>query len=186
MVALSALWLPILLSAVICWLAGAVLWMILPHHRTDWSPVPDEDGLMATLRDQGATPGMYHFPHATVESQGDPEWQEKMKRGPAGFLLVVDGEKQLNLASTLTLNFLFLILVSLFIGYLGSATLPAGVDYLKVFQVTGTAGILAYAMGAFHRAIFWGWEWSAVLKEVFDGIVYALLTAGVFGWLWPM
>ena len=23
------------------------------------------------------------------------------------------------------------------------------------------------------------------LKHAFDGLVYALLTAGIFGWLWP-
>jgi hypothetical protein len=27
--------------------------------------------------------------------------------------------------------------------------------------------------------------WSMTFKHVFDGLVYALLTAGVFGWLWP-
>jgi hypothetical protein len=32
----------------------------------------------------------------------------------------------------------------------------------------------------------WAWRrWSTTLKGVFDGLVYALLTAGVFGWLWP-
>ena len=187
MVALSALWLPILLSAVFCWIAGAVLWMVLPHHRSDWSALPDEDAVMAALREQGATPGMYHMPHMTTpDAQKDPAWQEKMKQGPSGFVLLVDGETQLKMGKTLTLNFLFLLLVSFFIAYLASATLPMGTDYLKVFQVTGTAGILAYCMGAFHRAIFWGWDWSAVFKEVFDGVVYALLTAGVFGWLWPV
>jgi hypothetical protein len=23
------------------------------------------------------------------------------------------------------------------------------------------------------------------IKEVFDGLIFALLTAGTFGWLWP-
>jgi hypothetical protein len=27
--------------------------------------------------------------------------------------------------------------------------------------------------------------WSIVLKESFDGLIYSLLTAGTFGWLWP-
>jgi hypothetical protein len=30
-----------------------------------------------------------------------------------------------------------------------------------------------------------GMPWSHVPGRVFDGVVYALLTAGVFGWLWP-
>jgi len=187
MVALSALWLPILLSAVACFFAGFIMWVVLPYHRSDWGGLPDEDAVMDVLRTQGATPGMYHMPHAPdPESQKDPALIEKMKRGPAGFVLIVDGEAQLNMGKTLMLNFLFLLLVGFFIAYLASSTLPMGTDYLKVFQVTGTAGILAYSMGAFHKAIFWGWSWSVAFKEIFDGVVYALLTAGVFGWLWPV
>jgi len=28
-------------------------------------------------------------------------------------------------------------------------------------------------------------NWGTTLKSVFDGLVYALFTAGAFGWLWP-
>jgi hypothetical protein len=28
-------------------------------------------------------------------------------------------------------------------------------------------------------------HWSTSLKNVFDGLIYALLTGGVYGWLWP-
>jgi hypothetical protein len=28
-------------------------------------------------------------------------------------------------------------------------------------------------------------KWSATLKNMFDGLLYALVTAGTFGWLWP-
>jgi hypothetical protein len=27
--------------------------------------------------------------------------------------------------------------------------------------------------------------WGTTIKEVIDGLVYGLLTAGTFGWLWP-
>ena len=35
------------------------------------------------------------------------------------------------------------------------------------------------------ESIWKGQSWSTTLKFVFDGLVYGLLTAGVFGWLWP-
>ena len=34
-------------------------------------------------------------------------------------------------------------------------------------------------------AIWMGKPWSVAWKEVFDGLLYGLVTAGAFGWLWP-
>jgi len=30
-----------------------------------------------------------------------------------------------------------------------------------------------------------GQTWSSTINELIDGLVYGLLTAGTFGWLWP-
>jgi hypothetical protein len=54
-----------------------------------------------------------------------------------------------------------------------------------VFRVVGTAAFLAYGFGTMSNAIWKGQTWSFTIKEVVDGLVYALLTAGTFGWLWP-
>ncbi len=42
MVALSALWLPILLAAVIVFVASSIIHMILPYHKINYPPLPDE------------------------------------------------------------------------------------------------------------------------------------------------
>jgi hypothetical protein len=34
-------------------------------------------------------------------------------------------------------------------------------------------------------SIWYKKSWSGTLKNVFDGLVYGLVTGGVFGWLWP-
>ncbi len=39
MVPLSALWLPILLSAVIVFVASSILHMLLPYHRSDYNQI---------------------------------------------------------------------------------------------------------------------------------------------------
>ncbi len=70
-------------------------------------------------------------------------------------------------------------------GYMGSATLPAGVDYMKIFQVVGTAACLGYSGALFLNSIWFHMSWSNTWKHAIDGIIYGLLTAGVFGWLWP-
>ena len=57
---------------------------------------------------------------------------------------------------------------------------------MKVFQVTGAAAVLAYAVPAVQDSIWKGVPWKITGKFIFDGVVYGLVTAGIFGWLWPM
>jgi hypothetical protein len=44
---------------------------------------------------------------------------------------------------------------------------------------------MSYGLGNLAKVIWKGEPWSMVIKEVIDGLIYGLLTAGVFGWLWP-
>jgi hypothetical protein len=81
--------------------------------------------------------------------------------------------------------FVYTLVVSAMVAYVASSVLPRGTDYLKVFQVAGTTAWLAYAFGQLPAAIWMGKPWSIALKEVFDGLLYGLVTAGAFGWLWP-
>lgn len=186
MVPITALWLPILLSTVLVFFAGFVLWVLLPHHRSDWTALPDEDAVMDVLREQGAGPGMYHMPHASsADAQKDPAWQEKVRRGPTGFVLLTSPSQVLNMGSTLGQNFLFILLTSVFVAYLSGVTLPAGAEYGAVFQVAGTAAMMTYVLGHIPKAIFWGWGWGPVVKEMGDGVIYGLLTAGAFAGFWP-
>ncbi len=57
--------------------------------------------------------------------------------------------------------------------------------YLDVFRLTGAAAILGYAVGHFHNSIWKGQRWWTTVKFIVDGIIYGLVTAGTFGWLWP-
>ncbi len=62
-VGILQLWLPILLSAVIVFVASSLIHMVLPFHKNDYRKLPDEDKVMDTLRSAGVTPGpTYHFP----------------------------------------------------------------------------------------------------------------------------
>ena len=68
---------------------------------------------------------------------------------------------------------------------MGEHTLPPGTDYLRVFQVTGAVAFMAYGIGVIDDSIWKGQPWSSTWKFLFDGLLYALATAGAFGWLWP-
>jgi len=63
--------------------------------------------------------------------------------------------------------------------------LPVGTSYLMVFHTVGLTAFLAYAAGQLPAAIWMGKPWSIAAKEVLDGLIYGLVTAGAFGWLWP-
>ncbi len=183
-VGLVSLWMPILVATVVVFLASAVMWMVMPHHKKDWSQLPDEEAAMKTLRDQGLEPGQYAFPHYLPADAKNPEVQEKLKAGPVGLMVVMPSGPPA-MGKSLGLSFVHNLVISILVAYIAGATLPAGTDYLAVFRVAGTAAILGYCGATAVSAIWFGRKWSTVLKEIFDGVVYGLLTAGVFGWLWP-
>lgn len=185
MVALSALWLPIVVSAVFVFIASALFWMVLPHHRSDWKRLPNEDALMQTLAEQEPKRGQYSFPFASTAAEcKSEEWKAKVAKGPCGLLVVLDPGGP-SMGKNLLLQFLYYVVISVLVGYLAYHTVPDGSDYLAVFRIVGTAAILGYVGALFPQAIWFGRSWGATIKDTFDGVVYGLLTAGTFGWLWP-
>jgi hypothetical protein len=184
MVALTALWLPILLSAVIVFVASSIIHMALPYHRSDYKKLPDEDKVMAALRSGGVARGMYIFPYCTHKEMKSPEILEKQKQGPVGAMIVFASGPP-NMPKYLATWFVYCVVVGIFTAYLTGRTTSSGTVYLAVFRVAGTVAFMAYGVGQLVNGIWRGMPWSTVIKEVFDGLVYSLLTAGTFGWLWP-
>ncbi len=185
MVSIGALWLPIVVSAVVVFLASSVTHMVLNYHNKDYRKLPDEDRVRALLREVGVTPGLYTIPHCkdSKEMQA-PETIEKMKQGPVGFLTVMPSGPPA-MGKYLVQWFVFCVLLGVFLAYVAGRTLGPGADYLAVFRLVGTVAFLAYSAGEVMDGIWMGQTWPKTIKNVFDGLVYALLTAGVFGWLWP-
>jgi hypothetical protein len=184
MVSLTALWLPILLSAIIVFVASSVMHMLLPYHRGDYQQLPDEDKLLASLRAAGLKRGLYIFPFGTHKEMKSPVLIEKYKQGPVGMLTVRPSGPPV-MPKFLGMWFVYCLIVGFFVADLTARTLAPGADYLVVFRTAGTAAFLAYGLGHLSDGIWKGQTWSVTLKEVIDGIVYGLLTAGTFGWLWP-
>ncbi|HYS51207.1 MAG TPA: hypothetical protein VEM33_04970 [Burkholderiales bacterium] len=63
--------------------------------------------------------------------------------------------------------------------------LPVGAPYLRVFQLVGATAFIAYAAALWPTSIWYHRAWGTTIRSTIDGLVYALLTAGTFGWLWP-
>ena len=184
MTPLSALWLPILLSAVIVFIASSIMHMVLPYHRGDYRRLPDEDKLLPALRTAGLTRGLYIFPFCTHKEMKQPASIEKYNQGPVGMMTVFRSGPPA-MPKFLGMWFGFCLLIGFFVAYLTAHTVMPGAHYLRVFRIVGTAAFLAYGLGNLSNGIWKGQTFSFTIKEVLDGLVYALLTAGTFGWLWP-
>ena len=181
---LSALWLPIVVSAVIVFVASSIMHTLLPYHRGDYKQLPDEDKSLSALRSAGLKRDLYVFPYGTHKEMKSPAMIEKYKQGPVGMMIIFPIGPPV-MGKFLGLWFGYCLLISFFVAYLAAHTVAPGTYYLAVFRVVGTTAFLAYGLGPLANVIWKGYPWSFVLKEVIDGLIYALLTAGTFGWLWP-
>ena len=184
MVPLSALWLPIVLSAVIVFVASSIMHMVLPYHRSDYQKLPDEDKVLPALRASGLKRGLYIFPFTTHKDMKSPAVIEKYNQGPVGMLTVLPSGPPV-MPKFLGQWFAYCLLIGLFVAILAVHTVVPGALYRRVFHVVGASAFLAYGLGNISNSIWKGQTWSMTIKETIDGLVYALLTAGTFGWLWP-
>ncbi len=185
---LTELWLPILVSSVLVFIASALAWMVSPHHKQYWKGLPTEGGFLEALLANYTPPGQYMFPFcgdhkAAREAMKDPEKKKKWEAGPHGALYLRAAAP--NMGKAMGFTFVFYLVVGVFVAYLGNLSLGEDPGYLQVFQVTGCAAVMAYALGFIPGAIWFGKTMRSTVMDVMDGIVYGLLTAGTFGWLWP-
>ncbi|MDH3414510.1 MAG: hypothetical protein OEM98_18780 [Gammaproteobacteria bacterium] len=185
MITLGSLWLAIVLSAVLVWIASALIWMVLPHHRSDFKALPDEEAAREALGSQSLAPGEYDIPHcASMKEMQQPESRRKFEQGPVGFITVLPNRPP-PMSRNMALTAVFYLIVSTLVAYVASRSLAPGAEYSSVFRLTSVIAWLAYGFAVVPDAIWFGRPWSGVVKTLVDALAYALLTAGVFGWLWP-
>jgi hypothetical protein len=181
---LAALWLPIVLSAVIVFVASSILHMVLKYHQSDCHQLANEDQALAALRSAGVKPGYYHFPYCTHQEMKSPAVAEKFKQGPVGMMTVIPSGPPA-MGKYLGSWFAYCLVIGFFTAYLIWYTVAPGAHYPVVFRVAGTAAFMAYGIGPLAYSIWKGQSWGMTIKEVFDGLIYGLLSGGTFGWLWP-
>lgn len=185
MTGLSALWLPILLSAVFVFVASSLIHMASPWHKSDYPKMPNEDRVMDALRPLAIPPGDYLVPRPSGRDEmRSPAFAEKMKKGPV-IVMTVFPSGPMSMARNLVLWFLYAAVVGLFAGYIAGRALPPGTPYLRVFQFAGATAFIGYSVALWQMSIWYRRAWTTTIKATVDGLIYALLTAGTFGWLWP-
>ncbi len=185
MIPIVSLWLPILLSAVLTFVVSAIIWMMMPWHKTDHAAVPDEDALLEALRAQKMGTGVYLIPFGTGGA-GTPEYQAKVAQGPMGTIRIMTTAGAPAMGPRLLASFLLYVVIGCFAAYVATRTLSPGADYMAVFRITATVVFICHSVAHFHDVIWFGQRLSTALKNSFDALIYGLLAGGAFGWLWPM
>lgn len=184
MVSITSLAIPILLAAVLVFVGSSVIHMVLGYHAGDHQRLPDEDAALDALRRLKIPPGDYAAPRPdSMSTLNDPAFVAKLKAGPVVLMSVASGG--LAIGTGLAQWFVYSVVVGVFVAYVTGRVYGPGANYLEVFRLAGTAAFLAYAMALPQQSIWFRRRWRTTLLSMFDGLIYALLTAGAFGWLWP-
>lgn len=184
MVSIASLWLPILVAAVGVFIASSIIHMATPWHQGDFAAMPDQARVMASLRSFNLRPGDYALPRpASRQEMSSPEFTELAKQGPMVVMTVLPGN--VVIAKNLVLWFVYCVVVALCAAYIAGAALPPGAAGKKVFQFAGATAFFGFALGLWQQTIWYNRSWVTTLKSNIDGLIYALVTAGVFAWLWP-
>lgn len=185
MISIMSLWLPILLSAVFVFVVSSLIHMVFKYHQNDFSKLPDEEKTLEGLRSVNLPPGDYMFPYCSgPKEMGSPELIEKMNQGPVGIMTVMKNGP-ISMTKSLVLWFLYSILVSILAAYIAGRALAPGAHYLEVFRFVGCTAFIGYSLALLQNSIWYSRDWCSTIKSMSDGLVYALVTAGCFGWLWP-
>jgi hypothetical protein len=183
MVTLLELWLPILVSAVLVFIASNILWMMLPFwHYRDYGST-DNDAAFVDLT-KGLQPGLYIYPKADWKTM-TPEQKGEWQSGPSG-TLYLKNPARFSFGSALSSYFVYALLGSFCAAYIAEETVARGADFMTVFQIAGATGAIFWAFGTnVSDSIWYGKPWTVAVKHIIDGLIFGLLIGGTFGWLWP-
>ena len=178
------LWMPILLSAVFVFIASSLIHMVFQGwHGSDCAGLKGEAEVMRTLREAGNGPGEYMMPYApSMKEMESPQFCAKMEEGPVGRVTIMAGNS-FHLSSSLVKWFIASLVISIICAYVAQFALAADADYLLIFRLTSVVAFCAYSFAHIHKYIWEGATCKVATKYVIDGLIYALLTGGTFGWL---
>src|SRR5206468_3678032 len=138
MVGLTALWLPIVVSAVFVFIALALIHGVLGWHKGDMTAVPGEAKVMDMLRGLKVQPGDYRFPFSnSVDEMKTPAWDAKMTQGPVG-VMSISPSGPINMGRMFGQWFVYSLCIAALAAYITGRTRGLGAPYFEVFRVSGT------------------------------------------------
>ncbi|MFG0304894.1 MAG: hypothetical protein ACF8Q5_01630 [Phycisphaerales bacterium JB040] len=178
------LWLPVVVATVACFFASSLMWMVLPHHKADIRPLPDEKAFTRAISPLGLEPGLYMYPNCQEgETMGSEEFKARWQQGPWGTVNIIGARP--NFPRNLAVNLFECFVIAGITAYLASMAMNAGANTTDVVRFTFASAFLGFVVGGWSGAAFMGTPLRMVLTSLFDAVVYSALTATAFALLWP-
>jgi len=182
---MSALWLPILLSSVIVFVASSIIHMASPWHKSDFPKLANEDQVMDALRPLVTGPGDYMVPRpSNMAEMKSAEFRAKVERGPRVIMTVTPGGS-MSMTRELVLWFVYLIVVGILTAYVAAHALLPGAPFRAVIRFAGLVSFIAYSSALWQLSIWYRRSWGITFKATVDSLIYAVITALTFAYLWP-
>ena len=185
MTSLVALWLPILLSAVFVFIASSIIHMAPLWHKNDYPRVANQDQILGALRPLAIPPGDYFLPRAAdMKDMRSPEFKEKAKAGPMVLMTVIPF-RGFSMTRPLSMWFIFVLITSFLSAYVAGVAFPPGASREAIARVISTVAFIGYGLALWEMSIWYSRSWTMTIKSTIDALIYGLITAATFVWLWP-
>ena len=182
---LLALWLPILVTAVLVFIASSLIHMVFKWHNSDYRKLANEDEVTAALRTGAPAPGQYIVPHCNdMKEMQDEAMQKKYRDGPVG-ILTLKSPGPPAMGAALAKWFALNVLVAAIVAAVAAQLFGLSGEAHRASQVIGVLTFLTYAGGSVQAGIWMGKPWASVGKDLLDGAIYAIISAITFRMLWP-
>lgn len=184
-VSILQLWIPIIAGGLLAWVASGLIHMVIKYHNSDYNELSNEDEVMAALRAGSPSPKMYTVPFCgDMKNMGEESMQKKFADGPVAMIAVMPNGMP-PMGKLMMQQISFFVVGNIFIAYVATLALAAGAEYMQVFRFIGAVGFLAYGWASIPYSIWYGHAWSTTAKYLLDALIYGLVVAGTFAWLWP-
>ncbi len=179
------LWLPILATAIFIFIASSLIHMLFKWHNSDYRKLSNEDDVRAAIRAGSPTPGQYILPHCIeMKDMADPVMIKKFTDGPVAMITVRPSVAP-TMGKPLVSWFIFTLVIAAIAATVAVDAFGIKGDSRSAAHLVGVVSFLVYAAGSFQMAIWMGKPWGSVGKDVLDSIIYAVISALTFWWLWP-
>jgi hypothetical protein len=184
-VSVSEVWLAILLAGLFCWVASALIHMLLKYHNADYKELLNEPAVSSALAEKSPSPALYTLPYCSdMKAMAEESMQKKFNSGPVAMITVMPNGMP-PMGRLLSQQILFFIFGSFLIGYLATISIAANTDYMMVFRQVFISSFLTYGWAQIPYSIWMGQPWSNCLRYLLDALIYAVVTASTFALLWP-
>ena len=181
----GSLWVAVIVSAAVVFVASSILHMALKYHKADFKGLPNENVVREALAKAGAPPGVYMTPYCDdMKEMKEPAMKEKFEKGPVAMLTIRPSGAP-PMPVLLALWFGFCLLGSFVSAYVARHALHPGDPGMLVMRITGTVAFAGYGLSSLSEWSWMGRPWGNTVRALFDALIYCLLTGLIFRLLWP-